>query len=332
VAGGVNEIGCPILCRPTPNAPLCSIADQAGLLTLKISRVALPPCRVYVIRGRAMLFELFHLSLAERQDLFVRRQGGGASYDRESWLRELLSARIEFIHRTEHFCYVPVDAPKHIEEPLIFGRIGRQVLSDENAPPDEGFEDVVRDAWKASVLIIDPRKHSDGQKAAFQCRPGVGSPFSILKSFLMHVSTAIEDAPFFIEAKHITDPSGFWDFVRQHDGEITSITLEFVAPNMFGIGDDYDKEWEELKANEKALRVKNQIESEYGLNPCTPRVEKAVEYASKGGGEISAKTRSGKKFNSKSKVKKISVPHKANGKKRTMGDLIRDAVDAIFRK
>jgi hypothetical protein len=123
------------------------------------------------------------LSLTDRPDLFVRKTASGKSFDREAWLRELFSVRINFIHRTEPYYYRPVRPPEDVQEPLIFGRIGRQITSDENASPDEDLEDVVRDAWKAASVIIDPRKYDEGQKLVLQSRKSVGVPFSRIPSF-----------------------------------------------------------------------------------------------------------------------------------------------------
>lgn len=278
-----------------------------------------------------MQLELFHLSLAYNTNLFAARNKDGSPLEREDWIRKVFSERIEFFHRGSKYHYIPHQSPIDVTEPLLFGRIGRKVTAEENAPPEEGLEDVRRDSWKASSVVIDPRKHDDGQKLAMQSRKGVGAPFSVLKSLMFHISYNIIDAPYFVEIRPLTDPSGFWDFVEQNEGEITSITLEFIAPNMFGIGDRMDEEWEDLKANEHAVRATTTIENENGLNPNTERVKKAVDYASKGGGSVSARTRRGKRYNSKKRTRKVSIPDKENGGRRTILEMISSAVRIIFR-
>lgn len=278
-----------------------------------------------------MQLELFHLSLAHNINIFSALIDDGRPIDRERWIRIVFSKSIEFSHRGSPYHYIPHQSPDGADDPLLFGKIGRKITSEENSPPEQGLEEVRRDSWKASSVIIDPRKHEDGQKLAMQSRPGVGSPFSVLKSLIIHINNILE-SPYIFDVRPLTDASGFWDFVKQNEGEISSITLEFIAPNMFGIGDHWDKEWEDLKANEHAVRATTTIENQNGLNPDTERVRKAVEYASKGGGSVSARAKNGKRYNSKKRTKKVVVRSENKNEKGNILLLIRSAVKAIFSR
>lgn len=277
-----------------------------------------------------MQFELFHLSLVPKANLFSAKEATGDIPSRESWIKTSFSKKIEFPHRREVYHFIPVDQKIGGSESLLIGRIGRKVSYDENTPPEQGLEDLRRDGWKACSIIIDPRKHEDGQKIAMQVRTGLGAPSSVLRSLMIFLSENVFDSPYIFEIRPLTDASGFWDFVTENEGQITSITLEFIAPNMFGIGDDMDREWESLRANEKAVRATTKIENEHGLNPRTPRVRKAVEYASKGGGSVSARTRTGKRYNSRRKSKKVIIPEKDKQAKKSIVEIIRAAISSIF--
>lgn len=123
---------------------------------------------------------------------------------------------------------------------FIAGRIGRQIRTIENEPPEKGFGETIREPWQASILIIDPSNHPDGQKLAFEVRSQIGRPVSIVKSLVESINST-HDHPYVIEANSIIDANTFWDFELHYRGKITAITFELIAPNMFGIRDDLTK-------------------------------------------------------------------------------------------
>lgn len=84
-----------------------------------------------------------------------------------------------------------------------------------------------------------------------------------------------------------------------------------------------------LKETEKVQRTKITLESNEGLELDTERVKAAVNYATRGTGEIRAKTKRKKKFNSKNKVKKATVPVIKEDNE-TMFDLLKRAASSIF--
>lgn len=256
-----------------------------------------------------MQFELLRLSMLIRvqMDGFERQKPDKTPYTREEWLREIFAQRIAFTHRRELFHYVPeMDIPGGEAGELIVGRIGRQIKVVENEPPDAGLHETERATWRAAMVLIDPRHHADGQKVAVEHIPQIGRPVSLFASLVTHINAGSE--PFMLEANAITNPQSFWNFVEAHQGDITSVTFEFIAPNMFGQTDDYDREMRDMKDKEKAQKAKLTIESEDGLNLKTERVKGAVNYAVRGGGMIKARTRRRQIYNSKDKAKKVTVP------------------------
>jgi hypothetical protein len=61
-----------------------------------------------------------------------------------------------------------------------------------------------RESWIAAGVVIDPRAHDDGQKAAIEDNWRVGKPASIFKSLTKRINNA--DEPYVIEANPIVDP------------------------------------------------------------------------------------------------------------------------------
>jgi hypothetical protein len=63
----------------------------------------------------------------------------------------------------------------------------------------------------------------------------------------------------------------------------------------------------ELRDNEKVREAKLTIENKDGLKLETERVRQTVEYTLEGGGNIRARTKRKKRYNSKDKTKKITI-------------------------
>lgn len=255
-----------------------------------------------------MEFDLMRLSLIERREPGLFMDPKHRTATREQWLRETLGKQIVFTHRKDTFHFVPELTPLQEGEshPLLMGRIGRAVNVEEHQPPEAGLREMLRDAWRASLVFVDPRHHADGQKVAMENDRSVGTPHAVFQSLVDQIN-AFSSGPYDIEVSPITDPGTFWDFVENNKGEVTSVTFEFLAPNMFGIKDDWDKEMKSLKDKENVQKTKLTIENKRGLNLKTKRIKTAVNHASRGTGTIKAKTAKGKKFNSNSRVKKARI-------------------------
>ncbi len=181
----------------------------------------------------------------------------------------------------------------------------------ENEPPEGHLAPKESKTWRAALILIDPVHHGDGQKAAVEHVVPVGKPVPIFESLAAHINAG--DEPFVLEVNAIVPSETFWAFVKANRGEITSVQFEFVAPNMFGEADDYDSEMRDMQRHEKAQKVKLRLESKDGLDLDTKRIKQAADYTIKGVGSIEARTKKGKKYNSKDKAKKVSVPNKETG-------------------
>jgi hypothetical protein len=271
-----------------------------------------------------MQFEMMRLSLVQRpqRDAFERSMPGGAPFTREDWLRDVFSREIDFQHQGKTFHYSPQSAL--VGAPAIVGRIGRQVAIPDNEGPDGHLAPKEHKTWRAAIVLIDPTHHDDGQKGAVEHLSVVGRPVPIFESLAARVSGA--DEPFVLEVNAIVPSESFWNFVKANEGQITWVQFEFVAPNMFGEADDYDSEMRDMQKQEGAQKAKLTLESKDGLNLNTRRVRQAADYTNKGAGSTAARTSKGKKYNSKEKAKRISIPNKDIDPSATEG-----LSDRIFR-
>jgi hypothetical protein len=276
-----------------------------------------------------MRFELARLFLMARKqvDAFERRKPNGQPLNREEWLRAVLSEPIEYTHRNSSRWYVPDRrAMKAVDR--IVARIGRKKQIKENDPEND-LKEFLRDSWTACLLIIDPSSHDDGQKVAIEQSSGIGSGYKNLESLIAHINSFSPPEPYFIELHHITDQSTFWDYVNNHKGKITSITLEVTAPNMFGGEGSFEEDVRKLRDREKARRIKETIENEDGLEPDTDRMRDAVSYATRGGGRVRAKAKNAPAYDSNEDRKFIDA--EVDREKRDVGQKTLAAIEAFER-
>lgn len=249
-------------------------------------------------------FELFRLTLLLRaqKDAFT-----GEDPTREEYLRKVFSEKIVFNYHGNMYHFVP--EPDLSDN--IVGRIGRPLVIAENRPPEEGLEESLYKTWKAAYFVIDPKHHKDGQKVAVSYDKQVGSSAGLLNAIIDAINTNHSYEAYTIEVEAITDAQNFWQFAEKHKGEITTITFEFMAPNMFGGADRITEEMRQMRLNEKVEKVKFSLTSSEGLNVDTERVKDSLDYVERGTGKITAKTKSGKRYSSADKKASTVLPPSA---------------------
>jgi hypothetical protein len=181
------------------------------------------------------------------------------------------------------------------------------MVIEENLPPEEGLTETSRDGWKAAVIVIDPVDHPDGQKASVEIDPQVGAPWVILAALVNEINRAV-DTPYQLEAQPIINSGSFWEFARENQGAVTSLTFEFTVPN--GLWSTHTNPREELRQARdhiKAQKVTTKFQSDDGLDTSDERIVEAVDYAASGSGTIKARARNKKTFNSTAAPKTITL-------------------------
>lgn len=276
-----------------------------------------------------MKLDLLHLSMTLRtqSDIFERP---GPVPMREEWLRRIFGESIIFVHRSVEFHFVPESST---ESEFICGNIGRELLSAENEPPEAGLQRTRRKIWQASAVVIDPRKHEEGQRVAMEWRPQVGAARAVFNSLCDSINTRTAPEPYFIAAELISDPEDFWSFIENNRSEVTSVTFEFIAPNMFSIKDDLEQGLLDMREHEHAQKVTLELQNPDGLEINPERATPAVKYATEGGGSIRARTKRGKRFNSKNKGRSYVVREEPGDKpsKIPLAVRLRRAIQAVFK-
>lgn len=260
-------------------------------------------CLLQCLRGvwegiLRLFFYRFSLKEKRQRDAFEVRQQDGSVFSREEWLRDFFSRQFTFTHRSNEFFFVP-ERPEvsGVSPDLVAGWVARDRDQEERTPPWEGLAPTKHQSWRAALLLLDPREHSDGQKLALEYRADVGGTDPIMASLAQHMSAAPE-YPFSVAAYPIIEAQSFARFASEHKGAIKSITYDVAVPNMFSSPDDFSAELASLRDTGNVARVLTRLESDGAINTDASQLDEIAEHVERGGGKITAKTRTGKIYRS----------------------------------
>ncbi len=227
---------------------------------------------------------------------------------RSDYIQHVLSKRINFSHRKRQLVYLPVGQQDRPNGPVLLGRIGRSILEMVNDPPEDGFAEREIETWRASNFLVDAGDYKDGQKIAMQSRSDVGSPLPIVASLVTHINLQNPTSGWVIEISPMTEAENFWDVVRRYEGSLTSVTFNFVTPNVLGLRSQLNAGLKDAREKNNAHRVAVTMSNEKGnLELDANNIKDAVEYVSEGGG--TAKLKSGSKvvYDSEKDEKQIDL-------------------------
>lgn len=248
-----------------------------------------------------MKLYLYRFSLKHRpqKDAFERKKENGDDYSREEWIREIFSRDFTFIHHGNIFFFVPESSENTgIDENIIVGWIARDRPVAERTAPWEGLSPTEHQSWRASLIMIDPTHHDDGQKVAFEYRGEVGQPNPVISSLARHVSELGVQEPYSLTAYPIIEDRSFARFAEAHKGEISTIFYDVAMPNMFGGPDDFSEEMRYLRDSANVSRVRTQLKGDGVLNTESTQINEIASHVEKGGGRIKARTIKGTRYNS----------------------------------
>lgn len=270
----------------------------------------------------AKLFEQFHLSMIERDQLDLLVQ----PMNRELWLRSRLSKRIEFRHMGKDMFWIP----NGWSDEFITAIIERKRAKTQHFGPDEGGEEFVGEEWQGSIVIIDPLHRPGGQKMAFEYDEAVGQPSAILASLVSYLNgdTASQYA---LHYKPLIQGGSFARFADKHGGVLQYVAFKFTVPNMiFGLTTKTTDGLKRVGKETGAQEIDVKLESDDGVRADTTTVTEAVEYAEDGNARVTAKARNGDYWSStrrKVTVKMQSILDFASEKKVTVQEWLTEALD-----
>lgn len=223
--------------------------------------------------------------------------------NREQWLRTSLRKQFEFIGwGGREYVWLP----KSTEFALIFGLIQTRKPHTYHTSPSLGGEEVNEDFWQGAYLFLDPSHHEDGQKLAIE-NDVVGAPNSLAKALFGHIN-ALEIAPYVIKPSLMFDKNDFWSFSEESGDRLKYVRFSFVVPNMWDPQSDLERDLRDTGKDTDSDEVEVAFKGSRGVKTRNQRIEKAVDYVSRGAGQIRAKNMENESFSSKARATKTSVP------------------------
>ncbi len=235
-------------------------------------------------------FELlrFSLSIPTIGDLNIQENREEPDLDRQAFLNEVFSERIDFFYYGRQLTFFPF---KDIDlgENRYAGIIGNPVQELVHLGPDDAFALASSKHYKIAYLYFDAAPEK--QIAAFEKRNEIGAAHKVLRAMIEEFVRLRKGYSWHVDIEYLSSKQDFWEAAKKYKGQITKLSFEFYPPNGLN-GFDKFKEFDRL-AKDQA----NGQSSEYsitnkegGVDPAGDFVESAVEYASEGPGRITMKS------------------------------------------
>lgn len=241
-------------------------------------------------------FEHFHLSLKPNYPLFEPH-----FVQRDEWLRQIFAESFHFVHYGKTFTWVPVSTRE-----VIVGKIMRQNLEEKFLPPEQRGKEVKEREWYGAIVVIDPTKHVDGQKAAVERRRQVGKANAVLASLLIEASKRVH-AVYTIEAERVWDVGHFNNWASAHGFRVKKIRFDFVVPNMWDTTGELEEELRAIGSTTKAQKVRVEFGGQGIVETNNVIIEQAVEYSARGSGRVVARSEDDDVFDSEGSPTVVSL-------------------------
>jgi hypothetical protein len=179
----------------------------------------------------------------------------------------------------------------------IVASLGKRSEAELSGPPSKGFELTTQEEWPHVLVIINTSaKQPLGQTIAIQWDNSVfREPVNQLRA-LVDARAAQNDKldGYELVLASVATPDSFWDIVRSRTGRIQRLTFDLAAPNFLALNNALSASMKEIKEQFNATEATVSIGNPQGglqIPTDSKFVQEAVEYATKGAGEIKLKVK-----------------------------------------
>lgn len=157
----------------------------------------------------------------------------------------------------------------------------------------KNFEDIVVDNEPYVFIIIN--NNENVQKLAISHNLEAFTEPKVVKNILRKFFKAkLKSYGLNIEIEELFKKSGFWDYVRKHQGEITTIDFKYIKPNLAAISKslsaDFKKFTNSVNSHESHIKIsapKNGVLE--NISKDNKDIKGLVNYTSEGAGDIRLK-------------------------------------------
>lgn len=116
---------------------------------------------------------------------------------------------------------------------------------------------------------------------------------TVVNIFKKNIERKLLSMGLIIEIEARFNKKNFWDVIAQHGSGIKSITFDLVTPNMSNVSKMLTEDLKALSKGINAQRTKIELSADNGavleVSKEEPQINSLVDYAAKGGGNISIK-------------------------------------------
>lgn len=200
---------------------------------------------------------------------------------------------LTFVHQGQTLAYVMHNRVGD----YIIGSLGKQSEAELSGPPSTGFAPILQDEWPHVLMIVNVSSRQPlGQTIAIQKDDRVfRHPKNQLQSLLEESCAQNQKLDGYeLIVNSVTTKESFWDIVRSRTGSIQKLTFDLAAPNFLGLNDSLSKSMKEIKTQFNATKATVSIENPEGslqIPKSSEFVQEAVNYATKGAGDIKLKVK-----------------------------------------
>ena len=259
---------------------------------------------------KQVTFELFRYQLLPitrhvQQDLFKKiRTVEDIEKNKNSFFNEIMKEFPKLRHRlfelnhkelfcTNDICCLKLGAHKTIER------------------DNENFRKERIENWPNVTIIInnDPQK----QLIAISRNSRAFSSCAVVADIVKHAfNSKLKSYQVKMHIEPLFDKKDFWKYVEKFENKLTSVRFELISPNMANISNTLTVNLKQLNKETNSHRTNVEVNSPDGtaleIEKDNEMVNGLVEYASKGGGDISIKVRGiRKRTHTSSAVKTVEV-------------------------
>jgi hypothetical protein len=249
-----------------------------------------------LINGK-LTFDLFRFQILPRT-----RNQQASLFDEVHSLDELIRRKNEFFGQIlQHFPQLSFRGEEIVQK-IIFQSeewlVGQLGTHKELVRGNSNLESEVIDDWPKITFLInnDPQI----QTIAISTNRRAFSSTSVVASLLQsNLQRLLDRYHLVLHVEAQFNKIDFWKIIRQHQGQILSVRFQCVTPNMSSITDDLEIDLKQLAKDTNAQKTEIELKNAEGtvleINQKNPIINSLVEYAAKGGGDISIRAKNIKK-------------------------------------
>ncbi|MFC3785082.1 hypothetical protein GGR90_003575 [Sphingopyxis italica] len=179
------------------------------------------------------VFEKMRVSLAlvDKTPLYGEQEAPARS--RREFFEDAFRERRDFLpaRGKAKLTFWPIAAPSG----FVAGFFGREIVQKGHSGPETAFTEILIENWEISLFVMNVA--ADSQVCWMQIKSDVGSPKSILESFLKHISKKSSLSEWTPHVKYMDTDGFYWEAVRANKDVLTKLEFTFIPPNALNLRD-----------------------------------------------------------------------------------------------